>query len=74
MSFEGYPSYLQKSQSSEEAGNLFNSTKEAGFGNLLFRRAGGLASWGGELLHLVFWGLVLPSFGESHPASGFPEI
>ena len=37
-------------RTSEKAGNLFNFTKE-GFGNLPFKRAGGLVSWGGELPH-----------------------
>ena len=45
----------ERSQSSEEAGNLSNSTTKAGFGNLPSRGAGGLASWGGELPHPVFW-------------------
>ena len=39
----------KRPQSSEEAGNLFNFTKEAGCCNLPFRRAGGLESWRGEL-------------------------
>ena len=57
------PRKSERPQSPEEAGNLFTFTKEAGFGNLPFRRAGGLASWRGELLHR---GLVLLPFGESH--------
>ena len=65
----------ERPQSPEEAGNRFNVTKEAGFGNVPFRKAGGLPSWGGKLPHLVFWGLVLILlFGEFHPTSGFLEI
>ena len=38
-------------------------TYKVGFGNLPFGRAGGLASWGGELPHPVSWGLVLLPLG-----------
>ena len=47
---------FERSQSSEGAGNLFSSTKDAGFGSYPFRRAGGLGPWRGELKlpHLFF--------------------